>query len=265
MPYCTIDSLKIYYEEYIPEHRSNKCPIIFLHGFTLDHRMWKPQAEYFKSNYHVIIPDTRGHGLSEVPETGYSRNRRVEDLIELINQLGIKKIHLVGLSQGGSTAIGFALEYQKMLKSLTLVDTGADGFSAGPKISKIDKIAQTKGIEAARDRWIKTALMWYNDTQHDIKESVEKMMLEHSGAIWVDPMRGKYKTANDLENVHKIEIPTKIFVGEMDKIFLPLAQQIHKRIEKSLLSIYQNVGHMLNLEAPTRFNEELEKFIVSVD
>ena len=91
------------------------------------------------------------------------------------------------------------------------------------------------------------------------------MMLEHSGAIWMDPMRGKYKTVNDLENVHKIEIPTKIFAGEMDSIFLPLAQQLHKRINESLLSIYPNVGHMLNLEAPARFNEELEEFIVSVD
>lgn len=264
MPYKTIDKIKIYYEEYIPEVFSNKIPIIFLHGFTLDHRMWKPQADYFRNKFHLIIPDTRGHGLSGAPQTGYSRARRVEDLMDLVNQLGFKQIHLVGLSQGGVTAIGFALKYQKLLRSLTLVDTGAAGFSVGPKIGKIDQIAQTKGINAARDRWMKTALMWYNEAQDEIKQLVEKMMLEHSGAIWVDPMRGKYKTANDLENVHKIEIQTKIFVGEMDKIFLPLAQQIHTRINGSKLSVYPKVGHMLNLEAPDLFNKELEDFINSV-
>ena len=269
MPFAEIDGLKIFYQD-LPENKSvtdraGRAPVFFLHGFTLDHRMWQPQADYFQHEYRVIIPDSRGHGKSDSPQTGFSRDDRVEELLKLVNLLGFERIHLVGLSMGGSTAIGFALKYRDRLKSLTLVDSGAAGYSVGPKIGRIDRIAREDGVEAAREKWIKTALTWYHDDKKEIRDLMDTMMRHHGGAIWLDPMRGKYPRTVDLDHVHNITVLTMIFVGEDDRIFVPLARELHERIKSSALSVFEDTGHMLNLEQPERFNKALKVFLEQCD
>ncbi len=240
---------------------SSHPPLVFLHGFTLDHRMWLEDALFFNKWYRVIILDSKGHGLSDAPLSGYSRDDRVEDLFKILEILKLNKIHLIGLSMGGTTGIGFALKYPEKLATLTLVSTSVAGYDIGPKISKIDQLAKEEGVEAARSKWMKSSLIWYKDEKVEIKKLIEKMMMEHSGAIWLDPMRGKYPKSNDLEKVSQIKTPTKIFIGELDKIFFPLAIKLNQLIKGSHLSVFESVGHMLNLEASTRFREELKLFL----
>ena len=262
MPYADLGDYRLFYEDYDPQLNTGPTPpLCFLHGFTLDHRMWTADAEHFNRWYRVIVPDAKGHGQSDAPVTGYSREHRVEDLARLLDVLEIDKIHLVGLSMGGSTGIGLALKYPDRLASLTLVSTGAAGYSVGTKISKIDHLAKEKGLEAARKKWIRTSLLWYKADKKPVRDLLEKMMREHSGAIWMDAMRGKYPRTTDLDNVHRITARTYIMVGALDRIFLPLAKQIHERIPESELSIFEHVGHMLNLEAPTRFRDQLKAFL----
>ena len=260
MPFADLKDIRIHYLD----NERDAEPLIFLHGFLLDHRSWRTQADFFGREYRVIMMDSRGHGLSEAPKTGYARSDRVSDLLKLMDYLKIDKAHVVGLSMGGSTGIGFALDHQNRLLSLTLASTGAAGYDAGPKIARIDKIAQEQGIEAARETWIKTSLTWYKEDKKEVRDLLILMMREHSGAIWVDPMRGKYPRMVDLEHVHRITVPTLIMVGVLDKIFLPLSRDLHRRIAGSHLVEFDDIGHMLNMESPNRFNEELKVFIEAI-
>lgn len=262
MPYADFKDFKLHYEDYpAREPDGQRLPIVMLHGFTIDHRMWVADAVYFSQWYRVILPDFKGHGLSDAPESGYSRAHRVEDMAGLLDHLKIDKAHLVGLSMGGTTAIGMALKHPDRLASLTLVSTSAAGFDPGPKIRKIDEIARTQSIDVARERWIKSTLRYFGSAQRAVGEFLETMMREHSGAFWSDPMRGKYPAENDLERVHEIKLPTMIFAGELDRPFVPLARTLHEKIEGSRLSIFPLVGHMLNLESPIQFRNELKAFL----
>ena len=236
-------------------------PLVFMHGFTLDHRMWQAQATFFGKTHRVLTLDAMGHGKSDAPETGYCRADHVEHLRGFVDALGIDRFHLAGLSMGGTTAIGFALKYQERLASLTLVSSAAAGWDASNKVSLVDRLAREKGLERARRKWKDITLLFYKKDHHDIKRLMEQMIDDHSGAIWMDPMRGYYQRDNDLPNIHKITIPTAIFVGELDRIFVPLAQQMHKSISGSVLHIYEKAGHMLNMEAPQRFNRDLADFL----
>ncbi|MFQ6007393.1 MAG: alpha/beta fold hydrolase [Candidatus Zixiibacteriota bacterium] len=275
MPFAHLGNYKLYYEEYLPPSRDSSSsgeksgqetalpPLIFLHGFTLDRRMWQPQVNFFSRFYRVILLDSRGHGLSDAPETGYSRADRVNDLRKFVEYLEIRKFHLIGLSMGGSTAIGYALKNQDRLASLTLISTGAAGFDVGKKIARIDQIARQRGLPAAFAKWKQATLTWFSNEQKAIRELMERMIDEHSGAIWLDPMRGRYQREDDLKQVHIIKVPTIIFAGAADRVFLSLARQLHERIPNSRLSIYEGVGHMVNLEAAERFNAELAQFLQS--
>jgi pimeloyl-ACP methyl ester carboxylesterase len=212
----------------------------------------------------VIVVDSRGHGKSDAPETNYSRDYRIEDLLNLCCHLKLDQAHLVGLSMGGSTAIGFALKHQSKLKSLTLVSTGAAGFKPGRKVARVDELAKTEGVESARKQWLDWNMIYYKEKHRDVGQLLKKMIEEHSGAIWADSKRGHYPKTNDLEHVHKITVPMLIIAGDKDKIFVPLSEELHKRIKNSGLVIMKGAGHILNLEFPQEFNKILNDFLERV-
>ncbi|MEW5795504.1 MAG: alpha/beta fold hydrolase [Candidatus Zixiibacteriota bacterium] len=256
MPHADLGEFRMYYEG-----AGEGEALVFLHGFSLDCRMWRPQVEFFRDAYHVITPDARGHGLSDAPLSGYSRADRVQDLVRLLDYLKIESLHLVGLSMGGATAIGFALAHEDRLKSLTLVSTGAAGYSAGKKFSGLDQVAREKGVEAALGRWKAWALGWYKDDQSNLRSLLDTMISAYSGAVWRDPMRGQYPREDDLSRASQIKVPAAIFAGALDKMWVPLARQLHERVAGSRLTVYPDTGHMLNLEQPAQFNADLKVFL----
>lgn len=240
-------------------------PIIFLHGFTLDWRMWRRQIEHFSTKFRTIAYDSRGHGKSDCPQTGYSRTHRVRDLQQLVKKLRLKKFHLVGLSMGGATALGYAIDFPKKLLSLTLVDSAAGGYKPSKKYKDFSDNARTLGVEEAKRRWIRITLFYYANRNPELRRELAEMMAGHCGHLWLDPMRGKYNDRDDLALAAEIKIPTMIFVGEKDRYFIPLAKKLHKMIENSEIDIVPGVGHMLNMEANDRFNFRLEQFLERVE
>jgi 3-oxoadipate enol-lactonase len=259
MPYAELGDIRVFYEEY-----GSGTPVVFLHGLTLDRRMWTPQIEPFAAHYRVIVVDSRGHGLSDAPVTGYSRDQRVEDLHRLADLLKLDQYHLVGLSMGGSTAIGMALKYQWQLRSLTLVSTAAAGYNYGKDFGRFGRIASEQGLETAMKAWRDMSLIRYTGKLAGPRELMASMINDHSGAVWLDPMRGKYTSTPDLECVHAITVPTCIIVGELDKVFVPLSEELYARIAGSQLHVVKDAGHLLNLEQPEEFNRLLAGFLESV-
>ncbi len=256
MPYIDTPDVKLYYEE-----EGKGIPIVFLHGFTLDRRMWKRQFVFFKGNFRVIAFDSRGHGKSGCPESNYARADRVIDLHHFVQNLKLDKFHLVGLSMGGATALGYAIDYPATLLSLTLVDTAAGGFQPPPKYKDMRDLAMNLPIEEIKRRWQKSTLFYYASKDPDLKKEMSEMMDGHCGNLWTDPNRGKYKDRDDVSLSKQLTLPTLIYVGEKDKFFIPLAKTLHDNIDGSEIEIIPGIGHMSNMEAPERFNLRLEQFL----
>ncbi|NMC43491.1 MAG: alpha/beta hydrolase [candidate division Zixibacteria bacterium] len=256
MPTIPSGDVNLYYEE-----TGTGPPVVFLHGLTLDLRMWRRQIDYFSSQYRVVAYDSRGHGRSSCPETGYSVGDRVQDLKNLVTALDLPPFHLVGLSMGGATALGYAIDYQSSLLSLTLVDTSASGYQPPSKIRDMREVAVKMGVEEAKRRWIRTTLFYYANRNEELRRELAEMMAGHCGRLWLDPKRGRYPVRDDVELSSRVTVPTLIIVGEKDRYFLPLARTLHNRIVNSELDIIPGVGHMANMEAPDRFNFRLEQFL----
>jgi 3-oxoadipate enol-lactonase len=257
MPYFKSGNIRLYYEE-----SGSGTPLVFLHGFTLDHRMWEKQVEYFSRKYRVIIFDARGHGLSDGPETGYAREDRALDILNLSEYLKIHHFHLIGLSMGGGDALNFAVDHQNRLLSLTLADTVASGFMPTTKFRDFSETLKIEGVEAAKNEFIESTLSYYVKRDVGIRNKLSDMMRDFSGKPWLDPMRGNYPKRDDVRLSASVRIPTLIIVGKKDMAWVPLAKILNETMLDSQLEMLPGVGHMSNMEAPDKFNAILDAFLL---
>ena len=103
-----------------------KPKLVFLHGLLGSSSNWRLIASHFANNYEVLIYDQRGHGRSFHSESGYAPTDYAEDLDKILQELGWKKILLVGHSMGGRNAMAFALRFPEALEVLVIEDMGVD-------------------------------------------------------------------------------------------------------------------------------------------
>lgn len=260
MPYFQSGNIKLYYEE-----RGQGRPLVFLHGFSLDRRLWDEQVGYFSRKYRVVTYDARGHGLSDAPDTGYSREDRAEDLLNLCEHLNLPSFHLVGLSMGGGDSLSFAIDHQKQLLSLTLADTVASGFQPTTTFRDMTDVLKKEGLEAFKKKTIESYLSRYKDKNQDVGRKLELMMTGFSFKPWLDPMAGNYPKRDDVRLAASVRIPTLIIVGKNDIMFLPLAEQLSQIMLDSEIEVLPGIGHMSNLEASDKFNLRLEEFLSRVE
>ena len=107
-------------------------PIVLLHPNRTNGRVWDFVVEHSTLPNRWIAPDQRGHGLSDVPETGYQLDDYVADTVELLDVLGIEQAHLVAAATGGNIALLIASQHPARVRTLTVIDPG---LSLDPKIS----------------------------------------------------------------------------------------------------------------------------------
>ena len=105
---------------YVFNKKEQSVPIVFIHGVGLTYEIWQPQLDFFK-NYSTVSYDILGHGKSSLTKKNIGFDDFSDQLIELINELKIDKIHLVGFSIGSLIARNFATKYNDRLQSLILL------------------------------------------------------------------------------------------------------------------------------------------------
>ncbi len=117
------DDVNIYYET-----AGRGKPLVFVHGFSLDTRMWDDRFEPFAKSFRVICYNMRGFGRSSVPQ-GKESYTHAEELRVLLGHLGMKRVSVVGLSLGDLVGISFSLGFPEMVNKLVLVDAVVRGYN----------------------------------------------------------------------------------------------------------------------------------------
>lgn len=234
----------------------NGMPIIFIHGFSLDSRMWQPQVDHFSKTNQVITYDMRGFGKSESPSGSYGH---VEDLKALLASLKIDKAHIVGLSLGGEVAIDYVLTYPDTVLSLTLADTSLGGYA-----STVDwrVYAKEQGLELAKQNWLNHTVFAPSNRSPEVAKQLKIMVDDYSGWHWLneDPRIKLDPPAKD--RLAEIKVPTQIILGELDlPYYHDIAKVLTNKIPNSKLHVINDAGHMTNLENAVKFNEFVDSFI----
>jgi len=231
-------------------------PLVFIHGFGLDLRMWDEQFTVLSRTHRVLRYDARGFGRSSVPNgTAYTH---AEDLNALLNLFDIQAATVIGLSMGGRIALHFALTFPKRIRALALADSALDGYRWSDEWNtsweKMTRMSLQRGPKAANKLWIGHPLFVPAREHPGVSKRLARMVGDYSGWHWAntDPHRSSNKP--DVERLHELHMPALVLVGERDlPDFHTIADILSGSIKHAHKVVIPCVGHMSNMEAPDRF------------
>ena len=241
--------------------------VVFVHGFTLDQRMWDDQVPAFAEKYRVVRYDLRGFGASARPEAGQAYTH-ADDLHALLTHLGIDQAAVVGLSLGGWVAHEFALTYPDSVRALVLVDSALRGHQWSPECAPIlDTIYRLGGegrLAEAKAGWLGAPIFACSRRTPQVTASLAQMVETYSG--WhlenQDPHPPLDPPAKD--RLHAIAAPTLVIVGAEDlSDFHAIADLLATNIPNARKFVLPAAGHMANMDAPEAFNSAVMAFLES--
>lgn len=263
--FAEVNGTKLYYEI-----AGSGEPIVLIHGWSFDTRCWDDQVSEFSQNYRVVRYDLRGFGKSSLPENGKSYSH-TDDLVALLDYLGIKQAHVLGHSFGGPIAIDFALKYPERTITLILPDgpPSIAGYIPSEQITSwlgdTWKAGKDSGIKEAKEIWIKGAPFAPAMQNPKSAPKLKQMIDDYSGWQWEnnDPYTGIAPYPPEI--LSKIKVPVLIIVGELDLPDYKILADIQKKyIPNSKEVILSGAGHALSIENPKEFNKIVLSFLDEV-
>lgn len=273
MPHAaTDDGIKLFYEE-----TGSGTPVIFVHEFAGDHRSWEPQLRHFGRRHRAIAFSARGYPPSDVPDSprSYSQGRAADDILSVLDHLGIDKAHVVGLSMGGFATLHFGFRHPA--RALSLCVAGC-GYGAEPdqqerfkrEADAISASILQDGMQAFSERYAygPTRVQFENKDPRGFLE-FKRMLGEHSGLGSANTQLGVQRERPSLyglvDEMKALTVPTLVLTGDEDWPCLLPGILMKQNIPSAALAVMPNAGHTINIEAPDEFNRIVSDFVVLVE
>jgi pimeloyl-ACP methyl ester carboxylesterase len=273
MPFATTDDgVRLYFEE-----TGSGQPVIFVHEFAGDLRSYEPQMRHFGKRYRTIAYNARGFPPSDVPEqvSSYSQGRAADDILAVLDHIGERQAHIVGLSMGGFATLHFGFRHPERALSLCI---GGCGYGAEPDKretfrNEADVIAgmiRSEGMASFAERYAygPTRVQYENKDPRGHAE-FKAMLAEHSATGSANTQQGVQKERPSLytlvEEMKRITVPTLIITGDEDWPCLLPGILMKQSIPSAALAVLPNSGHAINIEEPDEYNRIVGDFLSQVE
>jgi pimeloyl-ACP methyl ester carboxylesterase len=256
MPFASVNGQQLYFED----TAGNGPVVVFSHGNLMNSQMWAPQVEALRGEFRCVVWDERLHGRTKDDGGLHTYWDSADDLLALLDYLGVEQASLVGHSQGGFLSLRAALRAPDRVKALVLIDTAA---VAWPR----EVLAQMSGMrDRFRDGGPDTVAPVLLDTLLG-KPEIHGHWLQ----AWREQPRQRLADAvtvlmgaDDISaRLGEITQPTLIVHGEADQsIPLALGQMLRDRLPgASDLIAIPAAGHTPSLTHPDQVNGPLAAFL----
>lgn len=249
-------------------------PLVLLHGFTFDTRMWDDQFAALAKQYRVIRYDARGFGRSALPKPGVPYTHH-EDLAALLDRLEAHSAHLVGQAMGGRFALDYALQADGRLRSLTLIDAVIGGYGVAREwpwsrafmsaYQPVIDAGKRKDVATAKAAWLAHPLFAPAREQPAVAARLRQMVGDYSGWHFVNADPARLLTPSAITQLARLQAPTLALVGERDLLdFHRMADEVQHSVKRAVRRTVPKVGHLSNMEAPAVVNAMLLEFLASL-
>ena len=225
--------------------------------------MWEPQIDALSGTYRVLRYDTRGHGGSDTPEGPYSLDDLVGDVIDLMDASGIETAAFMGLSMGGMTGLGLALDHGDRISRVVCADGRAD---APPPFRDMwdGRIAAVEGggleaiVEGTLASWLTED---WRAANPDALDKVRAMVLANDPVGYVNCCLA-LKRLDYLRRLGAATIPVFFVGGDSDMGAAPeVMQAMADATPGGVFRSVPNAAHVANVNAPEAFNAAISDFL----
>lgn len=228
-------------------------------GTTL--HMWDRNMEELTAHFRVLRYDTRGHGASDAPAGPYSLDRLGRDVIELLDTLGLEKVHFLGLSLGGFIGQWLGARAPERIERLILANTSP---YLGPAPQWDERIAATLAApdmkeiaEGFLSNWFPASMLAARDP---LVDEFRSMLLNTP----LHGLAGSFAVVRDADLRRSnalIPVPTLVIAGRDDTVTLAIhSEQIAATIPGAKLVVLPAV-HLTNVELPVQFMNAALRFL----
>ena len=262
MPNVMNGSVKIHYEV-----SGTGTPLVLIMGLGADHTAWDLHKAAYQDHFQCIAVDNRGVGSSDKPSGPYTTDDMASDMIAVMDDLGIERAHVAGISMGGAIAQTLCLNYPDRISCLVLVST----FAKLPVFhSTVFENFKSMRRHSTPDDFMQCLQLWIWGEAHFESSFPDLIATQEEAALNPAPQpQYAFEAQCDAcishdtaKRLNEIKVPTLITAGSAD-IFTPvsLSEQLRDGIPSSELVIFEGDAHTHHWEALERFNAQTLDFL----
>lgn len=263
MPLASVNGLRLYYEEH-----GDGFPLLLIEGLGYALWMWERQLPVLARHFRVVAFDNRGIGRSDQPEGPYTIADMADDAAGLLDALGIRRAHVLGISMGGMIAQELALRHSDRVERLILGCThcgGADHLPTPPETTAV-LTADTQGMTLEqvlrRNMALAFAPTWPERHPEEFQHWIRVRL---AWPVSPDTWRHQFQAIaghDTSRRLHQISHPTLVCTGDRDRV-VPAdnSRLLAERIPHARLEIFPGAGHLFFIEQADRFNDVVVEFL----
>jgi len=261
----TDDGVRIHYQAF---GRAGAEPVLMIQGLGTDSRGWLGQRFAFGTKYRCISPDNRGVGKSDKPAGPYDLRRMAEDMVAVLDDVGIESAHVMGASMGGIVAQLLALHHPERVRSLVLACTACHHTAWRRELlADWADLVRSQGMRAfamRNLRWIvgsrSLRRLW------PIMQVVGPVALNCPAPSFVAQVEAILAMDDSIRvELGGLDVPTLVIVGSQD-ILTPLAdsEELAEQIPGATLAVIPGAAHGFMFEHATTYNRVVTAFVDDV-
>jgi len=249
--------------------RGDGLPVLFVHGFPFDRTVWRHQLAAL-SRFRRIAPDFRGVGGSGATPAadGYSLARYADDLVAVLDAVGVRDAVVCGLSMGGYVIFELLRRHPERIRALILADTKTEPDSTDAKRDRdeLAALVERQGADAAVERLLPRLLAPATQaTQPEVTGQVREMARRWSVPAFVGALRTLRDRPDSSDTLRAVRVPALVLVGSEDAIAPPpTALAMAKLLPQAQCHIVPAAGHLAPLEQPLATSRLLADFLGAI-
>lgn len=245
-------------------------PILLLHGWPLDHRIFEPQIRYLERFFHVVAFDRRGFGRSEAPP---DLCRELDDMDRILEALDFPTVHLLGMSQGARIALRFAIRRPRRIRSLIVQAPAVDGIALDEPeseripIEEFARLARAGKMDEVHKRWLAHPMMALGPGHERARRRVEEIVAGYEGKDLLDYSPARQAFPHDvLDRLSRFEQRCLVLTGARETaIRREHARRLLESLPRGEEIVFEHSGHLSNLTEEHAYNRQVAAFCARVD
>jgi 3-oxoadipate enol-lactonase len=237
--------------------------VVMMHSLGSSASMWTPQIDALSQRFRVVAIDTRGHGRSDAPAGPYTVDQLGRDVVAVADHAALDTFHAIGLSLGGQMAMWLAVHVPGRVRSIVLANTAAKLGNHDTWQTRIHA-ATTDGMPSIRDavldRWFAPGFA----QRHPDWFAQAQATFDTTDPVGYAGCCAALRDSDLSDVVSSIEVPTLVIGGDVDLATPPAqAMWLHEHIDGSELTIFDDAGHLSNLDRAAEFSDRLAQFLAT--